>query len=428
MKVCIDPGHGMSNRTRNVFDPGATHNEGAMQFREADIVLRYSLSLRDELRAQGHSVFMTREDNDDHAPVGQRAKNARNADCDVLISLHLNDFDDDSANGLEVLYRGNANKGFAQSCQQALVDATALRDRGIKERRALAVLKFDGPAVLIELGFIANDKDRGLLLNPQIREVICETISAQLEEAELESYALENSSTLKPPASSVGLKDNSTSTSLDDSPVSKEEFLLNNESALLELMTKINARSRRRYSECLSLTQADLWVTFYAEMGIDGRGLINPNQVHSNGEHGLLPLPSNIKFWNGTSAPDPMKPMSLDENIFQFSVYLAQIKNKSVRRLNSIETTLYRDLFRYDGIFGDPPKEAIVMASVIHGYFFSGAYKSRSVPPYTMILEGIAAGASIDRIMSGTNYIHAGTDILRNRAKNIEHALLILET
>jgi hypothetical protein len=27
MKVCVDPGHGMSNSTPDVFDSGATHTE-----------------------------------------------------------------------------------------------------------------------------------------------------------------------------------------------------------------------------------------------------------------------------------------------------------------------------------------------------------------------------------------------------------------
>jgi N-acetylmuramoyl-L-alanine amidase len=52
-----------------------------------------------------------------------------------------------------------------------------MKDRKIKLRSDLAVLAFRGPAVLIELGFIAFDKDRELMLNPQIREKVCETIA-----------------------------------------------------------------------------------------------------------------------------------------------------------------------------------------------------------------------------------------------------------
>ncbi len=45
-KVCVDPGHGMSNRSKNVFDPGAVHVENGFTFREADIALKYGLILK----------------------------------------------------------------------------------------------------------------------------------------------------------------------------------------------------------------------------------------------------------------------------------------------------------------------------------------------------------------------------------------------
>ncbi len=177
MKIAIDPGHGMSNRRRNVYDSGATHTEGTTKYEEAAIALKYGLTLKDVFRARGHSVFMTRDDADDHAPVGERAGNAKRANADVFVSLHLNDFDDDSANGLEVLYRGNDDKPLAQKLQVALLAVTGFKDRDIDKRDDLAVLKFDGIAVLIELGFIAHDSDRDVLLNPQKRQEICETIA-----------------------------------------------------------------------------------------------------------------------------------------------------------------------------------------------------------------------------------------------------------
>ncbi len=177
MKIAIDPGHGMSNRQQGVFDPGATHRENVTVFQEAAIALKYGLTLKDIFRARQHDVFMTRDDAEDHAPVGKRAANAKNAGADAFISLHLNDFDDDTANGLEVLFRGDDDKALAQDLQDALVKVTKFKDRKIKQRTDLAVLKFQGKAVLIELGFIANDDNRETLLNPQKRAAICETIA-----------------------------------------------------------------------------------------------------------------------------------------------------------------------------------------------------------------------------------------------------------
>jgi N-acetylmuramoyl-L-alanine amidase len=177
MKICVDPGHGMSNRQMGIFDPGAVHVENGFQFQEASIALRYALSLKDALREREVQVFMTRDDDSDHAPVGGRAKMAKDAGCDLLISLHLNDFDDDSANGLEVLYGKNASRDLAEQTRDRLCGVTGIRKRPTQLRENLAVLKFDGAAILIELGFIANDGDRAKLLNSQIRDAVVHEIS-----------------------------------------------------------------------------------------------------------------------------------------------------------------------------------------------------------------------------------------------------------
>lgn len=170
MKICIDPGHGMSNRQWGIYDSGATHVENGYQFQEADIALRYALAIKDALRARQVEVFMTRDDATDHAPVGKRATNAKDAGCQLLLSLHLNDVESDLANGLEVLYRDAEDRLLAERLLAALLPITAIRNRGVKKRTDLAVLKFDGPAALIELGFIGNDHDRGRLLDPQVRD------------------------------------------------------------------------------------------------------------------------------------------------------------------------------------------------------------------------------------------------------------------
>lgn len=179
-KICIDPGHGMSNRKAGVFDPGATHEENGVTFQEATIALQYALTLRQELLGRGVPVFMTRDDATDHAPVGQRAANAKAAGCGLFVSLHLNDFDDDAANGVEVLYGKKSDKALADRVQARLLQVTGLKNHGNDFKPDLAVLKFAGPAILIELGFIANDKDRETLLNPAMRANICAAIADEI--------------------------------------------------------------------------------------------------------------------------------------------------------------------------------------------------------------------------------------------------------
>lgn len=175
-KVCIDPGHGMSNRSVGVYDPGATHTEGTAKYEEASIALKYGLTLKDYFRANGVDVYMTRDDAEDPTPVGKRAANAKAAGCDLLISIHLNDYDDDAASGVEVLYGDADDAALAKRVGDALHGATSIKRRHDKLRTDLAVLKFKGPAILLELGFIANDFDRGQLLNTQVRDAVCKAV------------------------------------------------------------------------------------------------------------------------------------------------------------------------------------------------------------------------------------------------------------
>jgi len=167
----------MGNRKPGLFDTGATHTEGSTEFQEAKIALDYGLALKNVFLVKGHSVFMTRDDNTHETPVGGRAGKAERAGAEVFISLHLNDSDDDSANGLEVLFRGDDDEPLAQALQDKLIEVTRFQDREIKRRKDLAVLKFDGPAVLIELGFIANDGNRRALINEATRAAVCEAIA-----------------------------------------------------------------------------------------------------------------------------------------------------------------------------------------------------------------------------------------------------------
>lgn len=182
MKIAVDPGHGMSNRKAGVFDPGATAFDGADTFAEADIVLRYGLTLRKALLAAGAEVFMTRTSSADPAPVGTRAGRAATVGCETFVSLHLNADDNLKANGVEIQYRDEEkDKPLADRLLHRLIEVTGFHDHGNDKRNDLAVLKFaPGPAVLIELGFITNTANREALLDGARRDAICAAMAEVL--------------------------------------------------------------------------------------------------------------------------------------------------------------------------------------------------------------------------------------------------------
>ena len=153
MKLCIDPGHGMANRSPGVYDSGCVGNG----LEEADVVLVWGEELRRSVEARGIQTFMTRRDKVTPVSVGARVQLARDAGCTHFLSLHVNDAENPEAHGIETLYNGDND--FALEVQAAAIACLGLRDRGVKFRNDLAVLKFPGTRALLELGFIKSDRD-----------------------------------------------------------------------------------------------------------------------------------------------------------------------------------------------------------------------------------------------------------------------------
>lgn len=179
MRIAIDAGHGMGNRTPGLLDPGAC----AGGVREADVALAYALALNAALTAVGMPTWLTRESNLEPTPVSTRAMMAARAGCTVFVSLHLNAAESTAARGLEVLYRAPKDLPLARELQRRLAAFTGFVNRGTKMRTDLAVLKFaPGPAVLIELGFITNAAERVMLTDSKTQARIVAAIAGVLRE------------------------------------------------------------------------------------------------------------------------------------------------------------------------------------------------------------------------------------------------------
>ncbi|NCO32991.1 MAG: hypothetical protein AUJ92_01720 [Armatimonadetes bacterium CG2_30_59_28] len=77
-----------------------------------------------------------------------------------------------------MLYRNaGKDKPLADALQHKLIQVTGFRNRGVKQRTDLAVLRFTGgPSVLIEFGFISNTGDRTFLIDRDNRITLCKAI------------------------------------------------------------------------------------------------------------------------------------------------------------------------------------------------------------------------------------------------------------
>ena len=201
--IVIDPGHGGK-------DPG-TSFEGKLN--EKDVVLNFSKTLRKKLTNDGYRVFLTRE-NDKFIKLRERVEFAKKKGADLFISIHADASKKDSVRGFSVYTLSEKkmdreaekvanleNKGSVFS-RKGLIGINLTQDRNliqdhqikkafekvnqssfefaeilvnkVKEKSGLlkrphryagfAVLKSPNyPSVLVELGFITNDKDRNNL-------------------------------------------------------------------------------------------------------------------------------------------------------------------------------------------------------------------------------------------------------------------------
>lgn len=149
-KIAIDAGHGGS-------DYGATYNGRA----EKDDNLRLALAVGDILEKNGIDVVYTRTTDEYETPF-KKATDANNANADYFVSIHRNSSPTPNQyTGVETLvYNNSGIKSQMAANINSELEKVGFKNLGITERPNLVVLKRTKmPAVLVEAGFINNDKD-----------------------------------------------------------------------------------------------------------------------------------------------------------------------------------------------------------------------------------------------------------------------------
>lgn len=179
IKIAIDPGHGMSNITDDVYDPGAVHKNRV----EADINLAVALTLKAECVAERTAYYMIRDDKTDHVPVELRDDRAHAAGCTHYVSIHCN-AGPASARGIEVFYRDAGDKDFGGRFLAAFkarfpgLPIRGLKHESLTARGRLAVMSFQGYAILIECGFVTNDADSIAIQSRAFRLALADAVLA----------------------------------------------------------------------------------------------------------------------------------------------------------------------------------------------------------------------------------------------------------
>lgn len=163
--VVIDAGHGG-------YDPGAITAQGLY---EKEINLQMAKRVGELLKPSGIQVFLTREEDIDYVPEGTRGRKtkkqadlnyridlAKQANADALISLHLNATVTSQNSGAETFFQTQSEEGrrLAESIQQELIKVPGMNRRIAKPGDFYIIKNTPMPAVIVELGYISNPKER----------------------------------------------------------------------------------------------------------------------------------------------------------------------------------------------------------------------------------------------------------------------------
>lgn len=174
--VVLDCGHGGS-------DPGAQgggYNEKDVTYA---ILYKYAKNYFDS-DTSNIKAYWTRYD-DTKISLGDRAAFASKVGADLFISLHMNSSANTSATGTEVFYstgnnatqsNGLNSKKLADAFLPGMLEVMNLTNRGVKTAQYTVIHKNTVPAILIELGFISNAKDREKIVDEDYQDRVAKKI------------------------------------------------------------------------------------------------------------------------------------------------------------------------------------------------------------------------------------------------------------
>jgi len=164
--VVLDAGHGGR-------DSGASKNGLLEKEINLDVTLKVYELFKNNRNVK---VYLTRDD-DAFPALAERIGMANDLGADYFVSIHNNATVSSAWNGTEVLYYGpnsslNAkSKNLASRIQNALVARTNTKDRGIKLRKELHVLRNSKvPAVITEIAYLTNGSDAAKLKTQSFRQ------------------------------------------------------------------------------------------------------------------------------------------------------------------------------------------------------------------------------------------------------------------
>ena len=173
--IVIDAGHGG-------FDGGATGRLTCVH--EDALNLSVAQKLKSLFGKNGYTVVMTREDGDaigdtKDEDMARRREIILAANADIVISIHMNKFPDISVSGPQVFFYEGSVEGetLAKLIQQELIEALDPPKQRVEHPENYFLLRCTAcPSVLVECGFLSNEREEALLQDDDYQEECAKAI------------------------------------------------------------------------------------------------------------------------------------------------------------------------------------------------------------------------------------------------------------
>lgn len=178
--VVIDAGHGGK-------DPGKVGGNDAL---EKEINLSIAMQVKSLLEQNGVVVVMTREEDRDLA--SENATSRKNEDlrarvalitesgADLVVSIHQNSYPEAEVDGAQVFYYAGSDTGkllgtmIQEQLKREIADGN---HRVAKANKDYYLLKKSiAPAVIVECGFLSNEREAALLITEEYQRKIAYAI------------------------------------------------------------------------------------------------------------------------------------------------------------------------------------------------------------------------------------------------------------
>lgn len=192
--IVIDPGHAdRSSKEKEPISPDSSE----MKIKESGgakgivtgtseyiLNMNIALNLKNRLEEKGYKVIMTKTEHDKILGNIKRAEIGNEAKADLVIRIHADSNKDRKLNGASMLVPGpvgyamdiyKESRIYGEIVLEELVKTVGMKNRGVIERKDITGFNWSKvPVILVEVGFLSNEKEDKLLSTESYQDKLAE--------------------------------------------------------------------------------------------------------------------------------------------------------------------------------------------------------------------------------------------------------------